>query len=165
MKHPKANVLAVLLLTCACSGAFAETVRSTFSVKYTQKDECSVGSRSVPSTNFSALSSGQTSSFVPFDLTCTKNTPFNVTLGVGQVTGSTVQSRLLKGDVSGQDLAIEVYRDAAMTQVWGMDPNINSIDNNGANGTFSPTVYLKIPEQKNLKPDTYNGSFTVLISY
>lgn len=165
MKFLKAKAIIAATFALSASGTFADTVTSSLSLKYTQKDECAVAGRAVPQTSFSTLSAGQTNSFVPFDVTCTTNTPFNVTLGVGQVTGSTVQSRLLKGDTNGNDLTVEMYRDAAFTQVWGMDPNVNSFDGNGANGTFSPVVYMKIPEQKNLLPDSYNGTFTVVISY
>lgn len=165
MKSLLNKSMLALVVSCVFNSAFAGTVTSNLALKFTQKDECSVGGRQVPSTAFNALSAGQTSAFVPFDVTCTTTTPFNVTLGVGQVTGSTVQSRLLKGDATGEDLAIEIYRDAGLTQVWGMDANVNSLDSNGTNGTFSPTVYMKIPAQASLKPDTYNGTFTVLVSY
>lgn len=120
-------------------------------------------------TSVDVLSTGSIS------VTCSNTTlPTSYTLALGPSNtgaGDRISTRYLANGNGGDDMAYNLYTDAARNVVWG-DGNIGTrlsgtvpaapVSSQTQNATF----YGKVPGgQRTLKPGTYSGLLTITLSY
>jgi len=102
---------------------------------------------------------------------CTKGTPFHTELTAGTTAGSTIAQRLLK-DGAGDKLQYNLYRDAALTLVWGTTDGTDTMDGVGGGmgvpQAVSQTVYGQVVDSAANQlepPGTYTDTITVNVTY
>jgi len=164
------NLLTALLTTGALLGAAgsasAGTATTTFTVTATVNTNCKVSA--APLTFNYTPGGGDVTNNTTVTVNCTKGTPFNTALTAGTTGGSTIAQRLLK-DGAGDTLQYNLYRDAAMTLVWGVTSGTDTVAGTGGGmGTAVPqTVYGKVVDSANqgLPPATYSDTITVNVAY
>jgi spore coat protein U-like protein len=167
------NLLTALLTTGAllgaAGGASAGTATTTFTVTATVNTNCKVSA--APLTFTYTPGAGTVKNNTTVTVNCTKGTPFHTELTAGTTAGSTVAQRLLN-DGAGDKLQYNLYRDAALTLVWGMTDGTDTGDATGAGmgaaqavtQTVYGTVVDSAPNQLE-PPGTYTDTITVNVSY
>jgi spore coat protein U-like protein len=167
------NVITALLTTGALLGAVgiasAGTATTTFTVTATVNTNCKVSA--LPLAFTYVPGAGDVANNTTVTVNCTKGTPFRTELTAGTTSGSTITQRLLNDGAAGDKLQYNLYRDAAMTLVWGMTDGTDTNDGAGL-GMGVPqavvqTVYGKIVDSANqtVPPATYTDTITVNVTY
>lgn len=86
-------------------------------------------------------------------------------IGAGTASGSTVSTRMMNTG-SLDLLEFQIYRDPALTQIWG-DTNASNLNTDleyavpllGGSGTTSMAMYGRVPSQLSLAADSYQNTF------
>jgi spore coat protein U-like protein len=98
-----------------------------------------------------------------FSFTCTKTTPWKVSLDNGlHASGTTRRMRL---NTSNNYVEYELYRDSAHTLRWGNTLNIDTENNIGTGSSQNLTVYGRVPAPQSVPSGNYNDTVTVTITY
>ncbi|KGC54755.1 fimbrial family protein [Burkholderia mallei] len=101
-------------------------------------------------------------------VTCSNTTSYNVGLDAGNVSGSTVSSRLLAGTTTGNTsttVSFQLYQDSGHTTIWGNTVGTNTVSGTGNGTAQTLSVYGQVPAQTTPKPDTYESTVTATITF
>ncbi|WP_423371849.1 Csu type fimbrial protein [Burkholderia sp. LMG 32019] len=143
------------------------TATSTFNVTLTVQPNCAITANPLAFGTNGVLSAAITQQ-TTLSVTCTNTTPYNVGLDAGQVTGSTVASRLMAGTATGNTtttVGFQLYQDAGRTTVWGNTQGTDTVAGTGTGSAQSFTVYGQVPAQTTPKPDTYQTTVTATVYF
>lgn len=160
----------LLALTGATQAAPPNPATTTIAVSATVSKNCSVGATAAA---FGAYypGTGNMSSSSTVTVKCTKGTGFTVALDKGTTTGGSLAQRLMSDGAAGDTLQYNLYKDAAMTIVWGDGTGVTQTNGGSGSGmgtglTF--TAYAGLPDagtNLNAPPATYNDTVTVSVAY
>lgn len=143
------------------------TNSATFNVTLTLQANCSITANPLNFGSTGVLSAAINQQ-TTLSVTCSDTTPYNVGLDAGNVTGSTVASRLLAGTTAGNTsttVAFELYQDAGHTTLWGNTQGTNTEGGTGTGAAQAITVYGQVPAQATPKPDTYQTTVTATVYF
>lgn len=143
------------------------TSTATFNVSLTLQANCTISANALAFGTNGVLTTAlnQQSALA---VTCTNTTPYNVGLDAGNVSGSTVTSRLMAGTSAGNTtttIAFQLYQDSARTVPWGTTQGTNTVGGTGSGGAQSISVYGQVPAQATPKPDTYQTTVTATVYF
>jgi spore coat protein U-like protein len=160
----------LLALAGAAQAAPPNPATSSIAVSATVTKNCSVGATAAA---FGAYypGTGNMSTTSTVTVKCTKGTTFTVALDKGTTTGGTLAQRLMTDGGPGDTLQYNLYKDAAMTIVWGDGTGTTQTNTGAGSGmgtglTF--TAYAGLPDagaNLNAPPATYNDTVTVSVAY
>lgn len=143
------------------------TNTAVFTVTLTLQANCSISATGLafgtPGTLAAAINQ-QTS----VSVTCTNTTPYNLGLDAGNVTGSTIATRLMAGTTTGNTgttVDFQLYQDAGHTTIWGTTQGTNTVAGTGNGTAQSINVYGQVPAQATPKPDTYQTTVTATVYF
>ncbi|HXZ60881.1 MAG TPA: spore coat U domain-containing protein [Steroidobacteraceae bacterium] len=161
---------ALLALAGAAQAAPPNPATTNIGVSATVTKNCTVGATPVA---FGAYypTAGALTANSTVSVNCTKTTPFTVSLNKGTTAGGSIAQRLLT-DGGGNTLQYNLYKDAAMTVVWG-DGTGSSQTNAGAGAGMATavqfTAYGSLPDvafnQGTQPPGLYQDTVTVSVAY
>ena len=160
-------IAAALLFVAALPNARAATSTATFQVSLTVQPTCAAIASALNFGSTGALTAavnGQTT----LSVTCTNTTAYSVALDGGNVSGSTVTSRLMAGTTAGNTsttVGFQLYQDAAHNSVWGNTTGTNTVSGTGNGAAQSITVYGSVPIQTTPQPDTYQTLVTATVTF
>jgi spore coat protein U-like protein len=143
------------------------TATATFTVTLTLQANCSISANPLNFGTNGVLGTAinqQTTVAV----TCTNTTPYNVGLDAGNVTGSSVTSRLMAGTATGNTtttVGFQLYQDAGRTVIWGNTQSTNTVAGTGTGSAQSLTVFGQVPAQATPRPDTYQTTVTATVFF
>lgn len=140
---------------------------ATFNVTLTVQANCSIAANPLNFGTAGVLSTAVNQQ-TTVAVTCTNTTPYNVGLDAGNVTGSTVASRLMAGTSTGNTgttVSYQLYQDAARTVIWGNTQGVNTVAGTGTGSAQTLTVYGQVPNQATPKPDTYQSTVTATVFF
>jgi spore coat protein U-like protein len=151
--------------------AQAATTTTTFNVNATVLANCLASAPALNFTNYTPASGNATGS-TTVAVRCTKNTAFTVALNKGSTTGGTLTQRLLS-DGSGNTLQYNLYKDAALTTIFGDGTGTTqTAAGTGAGMAIasaqSITVYGSLPDNATNQAQpagSYSDLITVTVSY
>ena len=122
---------------------------------------CEIGEIGTLAFGQAGTDSDQARQSASFEVRCTANTPFKLSLATGTQGES---RRLLTGVRSGALIPYELFRDPALTQPWGNGQTAQiTATGTGANQAFS--IYGRVPDLSSLTPDSYTDNVTLSVSY
>lgn len=161
-------VIAQTLPLSASAAVYSNgTSTSTFNVTLTLQAACSISANPLNFGTTGVLSTAINQQ-TTVSVTCTDTTPYNVGLDAGNVTGSTVSSRLMAGTATGNTgttVGFALYQDAGHTTVWGNTQGTNTVGGTGTGAAQAITVYGQVPVQSTPKPDTYQTTVTATVYF
>ena len=99
------------------------------------------------------------------NVTCTKTTPYSVSLSAGANAGnaSAFGSRVMKS--GNNNLPYQLYLDAGRTQVWGDGNSSGVYAGTGTGSQQQLTVYGRLPSLNGIVPGNYSDTVTLTITY
>ncbi|WP_049722208.1 Csu type fimbrial protein [Gilvimarinus polysaccharolyticus] len=98
-----------------------------------------------------------------FSFTCTKTTPWKVSLDDGlHAVGATRHMRL---GTTENYVEYELYRDSGRTLRWGNTPDVDTVNNAGTGSSQNLTIYGRVPAPQSLPSGSYSDTVTVTITY
>jgi spore coat protein U-like protein len=160
----------LLALAGATQAAPPNPATTTIAVSATVTKNCSVGATAVA---FGAYypGTGPMSSNSTVTVKCTKGTTYTVSLDKGTTGGGTIAQRLMTDGAAGDTLQYNLFKDAAMTIVWGDGGGLSQTNAGigagmGTGQTF--TAYGQLPDagtNLNAPAATYNDTVTVSVAY
>lgn len=148
-----------LILPAALVSAATKTAK--FNVTATVQNDCTVAATDLAFGTVGLLSSNVDSTST-LTITCTPTTAYKVGLDAGNVTGSTVDNRLMASGAT--TLRYQLYSDTARTQVW-RDSVDSTVGGTGSGVAQSMTVYGRIPVQTTPAVGSYLAQVTATITY
>ncbi len=160
----------LLALAGATQAAPPNPATSSIAVSATVTKNCSVGATAAA---FGAYypGTGNMSTTSTVTVKCTKGSTYTVTLDKGTTGGGSIAQRLMTDGGAGDTLQYTLYKDAAMTIVWG-DGSGTSQTNTGTGAGMGTgqtfTAYGQLPDagpNLNAPPATYNDTVTVSVAY
>lgn len=96
---------------------------------------------------------------------CSANTAYSVSLGAGGG-GDMAARRMLHGSIPSEQIAYQLYNDAARSQVWGDGSGgTSTVSGTGTGATQAVSVYGRIPLQATPRPGDYEDTVIVTVSY
>jgi spore coat protein U-like protein len=148
-----------LILPAALAPAATKTAK--FNVTATVQNDCTVAATDLAFGTVGLLSSNVDSTST-LTITCTPTTAYKVGLDAGNVTGSTVDNRLMASGTT--TMRYQLYSDTARTQVW-RDSVDSTVGGTGSGVAQSMTVYGRIPVQTTPAVGSYLAQVTATITY
>ncbi|CAG9192132.1 Sigma-fimbriae tip adhesin [Paraburkholderia tropica] len=143
------------------------TATATFNVTLTLQANCAISANPLAFGTNGVLGTAINQQ-TTLSVTCTNTTPYNVGLDGGNVTGSTVASRLMAGTATGNTtttVGFQLYQDAGRTTIWGNTQGTNTVAGTGTGSAQTLTVYGQVPAQTTPKPDTYQTTVTATVYF
>ena len=158
------SICAVGLLVSQVS--FGSTITASMPISATVNNSCSaVTASAIAFGNYNPLSSTPSDSDGTIAVTCTNNTPFNVSLNGGTTTGGTIAARKLAGP-DGADLSYNLYTDSGHNTVWGDGTTGSVVSGTGTGSAVNETVYGAVPaDQSGAVAGAYSDTVTVSVEY
>ncbi len=98
-----------------------------------------------------------------FSFTCTKTTPWKVSLDNGLHANGTV--RRMRLDASSNYVQYELYRDSAHNLRWGNTLDVDTANNTGTGSSQNLTIYGRVPAPQSIPSGSYSDTVTVTITY
>jgi spore coat protein U-like protein len=157
-------------LGAAAAGAFgapvhAATATANMSVTLTITAECTVVSATTMTFGPKGLLTSNTDATATITVLCTNTTPYNIGLDKG-LNGGSVSTRQMKGALaSPESVNYSLYRDSGRTQNWGQTIGSDTVSGTGTGSNVPTTVYGRVPPQTSVKPDTYNDTVAITVTY
>ncbi len=143
------------------------TASATFNVTLTLQANCAISANPLAFGTNGVLGTAINQQ-TTLSVTCTNTTPYNVGLDGGNVTGSSVTSRLMAGTATGNTtttVGFQLYQDAGRTTIWGNTQGTNTVAGTGSGSAQTLTVYGQVPVQTTPKPDTYQTTVTATVYF
>ena len=160
----------LLALAGATQAAPPNPATTSIAVSATVTKNCSVGATAVAfGQYYPGAGPGAANSTVT--VKCTKGTAFTVSLDKGTTTGGAIAQRLMTDGAAGDTLQYNLYKDSALTTVWGDGTGVSQTNGGSGNGMGNPftfTAYGSLPDagtNLNAPPATYNDTVTVSVAY
>lgn len=98
-----------------------------------------------------------------FNFTCTKTTPWKVSLDNGlHASGTTRRMRL---GATSNYVQYELYSDPARSLRWGSTIDTDTVNNIGTGNSQNLTIYGRIPAPQSVPSGSYKDTVTVTITY
>ena len=148
-----------LLATSAIAPAATKTAK--FNVTAKVENDCTVAATDLAFGNVGLISSNVDSTST-ISITCTPTTAYKVGLDAGNVSGSTIDTRLMSSGP--ETLQYQLYSDAARTQVW-RDAADSSVGGTGTGAVQTMTVFGRIPPQTTPAVGNYAAQVTATITF
>ena len=95
--------------------------------------------------------------------TCTKTTPWKVSLDNGLHANGTV--RRMRLDATSNYVEYELYSDSARNLPWGSTLDVDTVNSIGTGSSQSLTVYGRVPAPQSVPSGNYSDTVTVTITY
>lgn len=163
-----AGVMMTLIGTASAAVYSNGTGTATFNVTLTLQANCVIAANPLAFGTAGVLTTAINQQ-TTLSVTCTNTTPYNVGLDGGNVTGSTVTSRLMAGTATGNTgttVGFQLYQDSGHTTVWGNTQGTNTVAGTGSGSAQTLTVYGQVPAQSvTPKPDTYQTTVTATVYF
>ncbi len=143
------------------------TATATFNVTLTLQANCAITANPLAFGTNGVLGTAINQQ-TTLSVTCTNTTPYNVGLDGGNVTGSSVTSRLMAGTATGNTtttIGFQLYQDSGRTTIWGNTQGTNTVAGTGSGSAQTLTVYGQVPAQATPKPDTYQTTVTATVYF
>jgi len=160
-------LLAAAGLTLAMSlVAGAATTTATFEVKVTIQSECTLSATTLDFGSLSGLDpvAANRDAQSTLTVTCTPQTAYQLGMDQGNVSGSTVETRLMSSGTA--TLQFQLYEDSNRTDLWGNTPGSNTFGGTGTGSAQTLTVYGRIPSgQGQPQAGIYKSVVTAAIYY
>ena len=141
---------------------------ATFNVTITLVSSCSISANSLNFGSSIGLLTSAVTGSTTLSVTCSNTTPYNVSLDGGNVSGSSVSSRLMAGTATGNTattIGFQLYSNPGYSTVWGNSVGTNTVSGTGNGSAQTLNVYAQVPVQATPKPDTYQTTITATVSY
>jgi spore coat protein U-like protein len=166
----KATALAAaaLLSASALDAQAAGSASTTFNVTITLVSSCSISANTLNFGSSIGLLTSAVTGSTTLSVTCSNTTPYNVGLDGGNVSGSSVTSRLMAGTTAGNTattIGFQLYTTSGLGTVWGNTVGSNTVSGTGNGSAQTLNVYAQVPAQTTPKPDTYQTTITATVSY
>jgi spore coat protein U-like protein len=163
-----AALTAAATLAASSLQAQAGSASTTFNVTITLVSSCSISANTLNFGSSVGLLTSAVTGNSTLSVTCSNTTPYNVGLDGGNVSGSTVSSRLMAGTTAGNTgttIGFQLYTTSGLSTVWGNSIGTNTVSGTGTGSAQTLTVYAQVPAQTTPKPDTYQTTITATVSY
>jgi len=161
-----AAALAAALVAVPCAGQ-ATNVTANLQVQITLVASCAISATTLNFGSGVGLLTSAVNGSTTVSVTCSNSTPYTVSLDGGNVSGSTVATRLMAGTATGNTgttIQFQLYSDSGRTTVWG-NTSGNWVSGTGNGSAQTLNVYGQVPTQTTPKPDTYQTTVTATVSY
>ena len=163
-----AAVFAVGSFAVMSANAAAETAGSTFQVGMTVEKLCTVTKAGNISLNPTAINIAATPQSTTFNVACSKDTPYSITMSPTSGTANSGAGKLTGALHSAEDVRELAYTlsETSGGPVWGSTYKTAVL---GAGFVDEPTAYTVFvnltADSRNAKPDTYTDNVAVSIGY
>lgn len=160
---------ALLVLAGAAQAAPPNPATTNIGVSATVTKNCTVGATAVAFGTYYPTAGALTANST-VSVNCTKTTPFQVSLNKGTTAGGSFAPRLMT-DGAGNTLQYNLYKDAALTTVWGDLTGATQINNGVGAGMATAvtfTAYGSLPDvaaNQGGPPGLYTDTVTVSVAY
>jgi spore coat protein U-like protein len=162
VKRRGALVMALALAATASTAQATTTVTSTFQVSLTIASNCVIAANPLAFGTSGVLTSNVNQT-TTVSVTCSNTTPYNVGLDGGNVSGSTVGTRLLSNGTA--SVQFQLYSDSGRSVVWGNTLGTNTVSGTGNGSAQTLTVYGQVPPQTTPTASTYNTTVTASVTF
>lgn len=147
----------------ACGISTFSFFDSGFIVRANVTRNCNVWATTLDFGTFGLLNSNITSNSSPISVQCSRGTPYQIGLDAGLNGNGDINARkMVKGANS---ITYQLYRDSAMTQVWGNTLNTNTVAGTGNGIPVDIPVYAEVPVQTTPPAGTYQDTVVVSVTY
>jgi spore coat protein U-like protein len=149
--------------------AGAATKMATFEVRVTIQSECEITTTTLDFGTLSGLDpvAANLDRQSTLTVTCTPMTPYQIGMDQGNVSGSTVENRLMGAGTA--TIQFQLYKEATRNNIWGNTPGTGGMNTLGGSGTGSAqtlSVYGRIPSGQPRPPaGAYKSVVTAAIYY
>jgi spore coat protein U-like protein len=162
------SLAAAGLMLAVSLGTGAATKTATFEVKVTIQSECTLTATNLDFGSLGGLNpiSGNQDAQSTLTVTCTPMTPYQIGMDQGNVSGSTVENRVMSNGTA--QLAFQLYEDTTRNDIWGNTPGSggNTVGGTGSGNAQTLTVYGRIPSgQGQPQAGVYKSVVTAAIYY
>jgi spore coat protein U-like protein len=157
------GTMAVMLLSMGQLAAQASTTKNaTFTVSLTITSDCSIAANAL---NFgtNGVIAAAINQATTLSVTCSNSTPYVVGLDGGNVSGSTVTTRLMGAGAA--TVQFQLYQDSSRTTVWGNTSGTNTVSGTGNGSAQTLNVYGSVPVQATPTANTYTTTVTASITF
>jgi spore coat protein U-like protein len=145
----------------------AGNATTTFQVQITLVASCAISANNLNFGSGIGLLTSAVNGSTTLSVTCSNSTPYTLGLDGGNVSGSTVTTRLMAGTTTGNTsttMQFQLYSDSGRTTTWGNSSG-SWISGTGSGSAQTLTVYGQVPTQSTPKPDTYQTTITATVTY
>jgi spore coat protein U-like protein len=168
-----------LLLSAACALALGVTVptadaaplstpvNASFNVTLTVRPECTISVAGMHFTTVGVFTNPQLAN-TNVSVTCTRGTPFNVGLDGGNVSGSSVNDRTMKGTGTNPDLVhfqLLCQDPQCSATNWGNTQGTDTFSGVGGGTEVIQVTGTIAPPASPLTPDNYSTTITATVWY
>jgi spore coat protein U-like protein len=112
---------------------------------------------------FGVYFGSQADATTTLSVTCTNTTPFYVNLSAGLNASASAQPRM--SGPGGALLAYQMFQDAARSQTWGNNFNVDGEAGAGSGGAQPLTVYGRVPAGQFVTPGGYADTVIATVTY
>lgn len=163
MKNLKKLSLTIISSVLFAQAAYAATTTANLSLTATVVNTCTVTTATLA---FGPYDFNQVDGQVDFDVKCTNGTNYNVSLGPGNGSGSTVTTRKMTSTSPAGTLSYFLYRDSARTLNWGNTIGTDTVTGTGTGNTVQHRVYGRIPaNQTSPAGSGYTDTVTITVTF
>lgn len=149
----------------ACTLALTSSGRFGFAVNATVTADCLISATNIDFGQVGLITSPISSTGM-ITTTCSKSTPYSISLSAGQGTGASVSSRKLTRNGGNDTLAYALYSDAARTSPWGDGSSgTGTVSATGTGTTQGTTIYASLLAPAAAPPGVYVDSVVATVTY
>ena len=163
----KSKLSCIFVMCLLVSGvSFGSTITATMPVTATVSNTCStVTANAIAFGEYNPLNATPGDADGNIAVTCTDNTPFDVSLNAGTTTGGSIANRKMAGP-NGTNLAYNLYTDSGHDTVWGDGTTGSVVSGTGTGSAVNETVYGEVAAgQQGVEAGSYSDTVTVSVNY
>lgn len=163
-----AALLPLLAIVPQPAEASGTTKTSTFLVSLTVNSDCSISASALPfGSATSALATTAITHDTDISVTCSTGTTYTVSLDAGNVTGSSLSTRLLGGTGSNtQTVQFQLYTNVGLSTIFGDGTGgTSTVGGTGTGSAVTITVHGQVPAQAIPAADNYSTTETATITF
>lgn len=158
---PRLHLTGLALALAATPSAWGASATGSFNVTATVQTSCAVSAADLAFGTYDAASGSDTTATSSITVTCSLLTPYNISLDGGTYVAGGVR-RMGSG---ASRLNYEIYRDVAMSNVFGTVAALLGVSGIGTGLAVPTTIYGKIPKNQAVVPGSYSDQITVTVDY
>lgn len=160
------KLLALAALAVASSAAMAQTATAPLDVTATVLKSCELATSPVNFGSFQPASTGEVDAAGAVNVTCTKTTPYTISMGTGANSSSFAARSMAGGGTNTDKLNYNLFTDPARTSVWGDGTaSTSTIPGVGSGTSVNLPVYGRLSKSQFVTPDNYLDTVTVTVTY
>lgn len=164
MKKSVISLLVVPGLLVASQAAVATTTAtSSFQTKLTINASCAINSASNLDFGQSGLLTSATNGSSALSVSCSKTTPFTVSLDGGSTAGGNTTTRLMTN--GSETVAYKIYSDSARSTNWGDTAGTDTVAGTGTGSSQTLNIYGQVEAQGTPAPGNYADTVTLTLTY